>query len=92
MRRAPWLGLACSALGRAPGLESAAAVARAPAPRRGSGLNVLLITIDTLRADHLGIYGYRRKTSPRIDALAAGGDGLRRRPTRSGPRRAAASS
>jgi arylsulfatase A-like enzyme len=32
--------------------------------------NVLLLTLDTLRADHLGCYGYERKTSPRIDALA----------------------
>ncbi len=47
----------------------------APAPPTGAGtrLNVLLITIDTLRADHLGVYGYTRKTSPRIDALARGG-------------------
>lgn len=34
--------------------------------------NVLLITIDTLRADHLGCYGYARATTPRIDRLAAG--------------------
>jgi len=33
--------------------------------------NVILIVIDTLRADHLGAYGYARKTSPHIDALAA---------------------
>lgn len=32
--------------------------------------NVLLITIDTLRADRLGCYGYSRKISPHIDALA----------------------
>src|SRR5690606_28328199 len=36
-------------------------------------LNVLLIAIDTLRADHLGCYGYGRNTSPNIDAFAAGG-------------------
>jgi arylsulfatase A-like enzyme len=36
-------------------------------------LNLLLITIDTLRADHLGCYGYGRPTSPSIDALAASG-------------------
>jgi arylsulfatase len=35
--------------------------------------SVALITIDTLRADHLGCYGYRRATSPGIDRLAAGG-------------------
>ena len=32
--------------------------------------NVLLITIDTLRADRLGCYGYSRPTSPNIDAFA----------------------
>ncbi|MDY7092655.1 MAG: sulfatase [Acidobacteriota bacterium] len=35
--------------------------------------NVLLLSIDTLRADHLGSYGYSRDTSPRLDALAAEG-------------------
>lgn len=35
--------------------------------------NVLLISIDSLRADHLGCYGYERDTSPAIDALAAAG-------------------
>ena len=32
--------------------------------------NVILISIDTLRADHLGCYGYEYDTSPNIDALA----------------------
>jgi len=36
-------------------------------------LNVLFVTVDTLRADHLGCYGYGRPTSPRIDELAAAG-------------------
>jgi len=35
--------------------------------------DVVLITIDALRADHLGCYGYRRPLSPNIDALAARG-------------------
>ncbi|MGB6640727.1 MAG: sulfatase-like hydrolase/transferase, partial [Thermoanaerobaculia bacterium] len=35
--------------------------------------NVLLISVDTLRADHLGIYGYPRPTSPHIDELARQG-------------------
>ncbi|MBW2696624.1 MAG: sulfatase [Deltaproteobacteria bacterium] len=34
---------------------------------------VLLISIDTLRADHLGVYGHDRFTSPRIDAMASKG-------------------
>jgi arylsulfatase A-like enzyme len=34
---------------------------------------IILVTIDTLRADHLGCYGYPRLTSPFIDRLAAGG-------------------
>jgi arylsulfatase A-like enzyme len=34
------------------------------------GHNVILISIDTLRADHLGCYGYPLPTSPNIDALA----------------------
>ena len=33
--------------------------------------HVVLISIDTCRADHLGCYGYSRKTSPNIDTLAA---------------------
>ncbi len=35
--------------------------------------NILLISIDSLRADHLGCYGYDRPTSPAIDALGASG-------------------
>jgi len=35
--------------------------------------NVLIILVDTLRADHLGAYGYHRPTSPTFDALAARG-------------------
>jgi arylsulfatase A-like enzyme/Tfp pilus assembly protein PilF len=38
-------------------------------------LNVVLITIDTLRPDHLGCYGYKSIKTPNIDALAA--DGVR---------------
>ena len=33
---------------------------------------VVWIVIDTLRADHLGSYGYARDTSPALDKLAAG--------------------
>lgn len=34
-------------------------------------VNVVLIVVDTLRADHLGCYGYTRSTTPHIDRLAA---------------------
>lgn len=36
-------------------------------------INVILIVIDALRADHLGCYGYERETSPRLDELAGEG-------------------
>jgi arylsulfatase A-like enzyme/Flp pilus assembly protein TadD len=39
----------------------------------GAAPNVVVITIDTLRADHLGCYGYKQIHTPNIDALAADG-------------------
>lgn len=46
--------------------------AHAQAPGKGAfkGRSVVLVSIDTLRADRLGAYGYPRPTSPAIDALA----------------------
>ena len=38
-----------------------------------SAPNVVVITIDTLRADHLGCYGYKQIRTPNIDGLAADG-------------------
>jgi len=38
-----------------------------------AGPNVLVVTIDSLRADRLGCYGYERDTSPTLDALASEG-------------------
>lgn len=35
--------------------------------------NLVLITLDTLRADHLDLYGYERETAPNLRAFAAGG-------------------
>jgi arylsulfatase A-like enzyme len=41
--------------------------------RREDRTSVVLISIDSLRPDHLGCYGYGRETSPAMDALAAEG-------------------
>ena len=41
--------------------------------RREVGLDVLLITVDTLRADALGVYGNRHAATPWMDRLAAAG-------------------
>lgn len=35
--------------------------------------DIVLISVDTLRADHVGVYGYARDTTPFLDELAAGG-------------------
>ena len=48
------------------------ACAPQPAPT-GPYTRIVLVTLDTLRADHLGAYGYPRDTSPFFDELAAGG-------------------
>jgi arylsulfatase A-like enzyme len=63
--------------------EVLAPATAAGAPAGGSGTaagtanaaaapDVVLISVDTLRADHLSLYGYPRSTSPAIDAWAAG--------------------
>jgi arylsulfatase A-like enzyme/predicted negative regulator of RcsB-dependent stress response len=40
---------------------------------RAAGFDVLLVTLDTVRADHLGCYGYADAATPVIDALASRG-------------------
>lgn len=73
------LALGASGCDRAPGAPDAA-TARANAerflPKQGERPpNILLITVDTLRADHLSAWGYARPTSPNLDRLA--GEGMR---------------
>lgn len=41
-----------------------------PGAERARPRNVIFILVDTLRADHLGAYGYSRQTSPSFDAWA----------------------
>src|SRR6185369_1422212 len=60
------------------GLLAVAAVAvfRMHLPHSGNPAkapNVVLIVLDTVRADHLGCYGYSQKTTPYIDELASKG-------------------
>jgi arylsulfatase A-like enzyme len=55
-------------------LAAVAALAAAlPCASRAAGEppNVILIVVDCLRADHLSLYGYGRKTSPNMDSFAA---------------------
>src|SRR6185436_6473877 len=72
------LGLASYAAG---GMLAAGALVREPSgsapgagqPGQRRGPNILVVLVDTLRADHLGCYGYTRPTSAAIDAFAREG-------------------
>ncbi len=52
----------------------AASVADRPVPtvRGAPAPDIVVIVLDTVRADHLGVYGYDRDTTPNLDAWAAG--------------------
>ena len=65
----------CSRILLGVGLLSLSALAGSAAepPSGRNHPNILLITVDTLRADHLSSYGYHLKTSPEIDKLAEEG-------------------
>lgn len=54
------------------GIVLAAGAYATPVPTR-SFPNILLVTIDTLRADHVSCYGYHLETTPVLDRLAAEG-------------------
>lgn len=60
------LALLLAALQAAPILHARGAEPAASAERP----NVVVLLVDALRADHLGVYGYPRETSPAIDAFA----------------------
>ena len=57
--------MACALLVALLGRDAAGTARRAQPPKP----DVVLITIDTLRADRLGCYGYARPTTPHLDAL-----------------------
>src|SRR5439155_26177789 len=52
---------------------AAAAGCRTPPAAREAGLNVLLITIDTLRADAIGAYGNTQTSTRWLDRLSSAG-------------------
>jgi arylsulfatase A-like enzyme/tetratricopeptide (TPR) repeat protein len=56
-----------------PERDPAQQVAKLWASRGVDRPNVILITLDTTRADHIACYGYPDVRTPRLDALAAGG-------------------
>jgi arylsulfatase A-like enzyme/Flp pilus assembly protein TadD len=66
--------LLCALLGLAALLACSRAETRAPAAAAPRGApNVLLVTIDTLRADHVGAWGAADAQTPTLDRLAAEG-------------------
>src|SRR6476646_3044527 len=72
----PWLaaalGLMIVAIQGGKSISESSTVSKLLAATPGSP-NVLVIVVDTLRADHLSSYGYARPTSPNIDRLATQG-------------------
>ncbi len=79
LEKAPLLGRAvelCALFAPPRAFEDAGEVALGRESERTldlGGRDVLLVTIDALRADHVGAYGYPRPTTPHIDALAKQG-------------------
>jgi len=76
-RRAPLgatlgLALVAAALGCGGGDDEPANAGEA-APAATTPRGAIVFLLDTVRRDHLSVYGYRRPTSPAIDALAASG-------------------
>lgn len=67
------LAMAAGILVAAAGLVYILVFAGRTKVRRDSRLNVLLITLDTTRADRLGAYGHARAKTPNLDSLARNG-------------------
>jgi arylsulfatase A-like enzyme/Tfp pilus assembly protein PilF len=66
---------ACGGGGEKPAGDRAGVREQKPdgAPSARTGLSVLFLSIDTIRSDHVGCYGYKEVETPRIDKLAAEG-------------------
>jgi choline-sulfatase len=70
MAKVPFSVLAALGLAACDTAKDAGPAPEAPAPRPPS---VVLVTLDTTRADHLGCYGYDTASTPVMDGLAAQG-------------------
>jgi len=71
MRRTAWIAPALLVVLLAAGLLLARRARVGPAWLGGGSRNLLVVTLDTLRADHVGSYGYAQARTPRFDGLAA---------------------
>jgi len=75
-RATPWMvaawGLVFAGIPGSQWLRECNAVARLP-PSASGAPNVLVIVVDTLRADHVSSYGYARPTTPNLDRIAQQG-------------------
>jgi arylsulfatase A-like enzyme/Flp pilus assembly protein TadD len=72
-RKARWRGPLIALAGTGVAIAIVALMRSSPRAAREPGLSVLLITIDTLRADAVGAYGRASAETPWIDRLAAAG-------------------
>ena len=68
-----WVGLAAAVIAVAGAVYIVTRSTGRKTVLRDDRLNVLLVTLDTTRADRLGCYGYSRGKTPNLDALAAAG-------------------
>lgn len=73
IRRSKHIFLACAGSVLILGTVAGIFLSRGPAVSAGAyaGYNLLLVTIDTVRADHLPLYGYEKVETPALDALAS---------------------
>lgn len=70
IRRDAVVGFMVGMLTATSGLAAAGPGVTAAAAKRYEKTNVILVSLQCLRPDHLGVYGYQRDTSPHIDRLA----------------------
>src|SRR5262245_59858162 len=71
-RRIPWK-LILAGVGAAAAVAAIFWLAPRLVPEARRPLNIVLVTADTLRADHLPIYGYQKVQTPNLDRMASSG-------------------